>query len=71
MIIHVIADVMPPNCGDCQLMQYIGDEPKCCALPDDINEISGNPYSMKYRRSDCPITVLSEHEFRRAYERTD
>lgn len=55
-IIKVIVDEIPKSCGDCILMQYVNDSyPVCCGLPKEISEITGNPYDMKYRRSDCPL----------------
>ena len=53
----VIVDEIPESCGDCFLMQYIKDQPICCALVrDDYRaELAGNPYDMDYRRSDCPL----------------
>lgn len=57
MRLQIITDEMPSNCGDCMLMQYIADEPKCCGLDAEKNAITGNPYSMTYRRSDCPLIL--------------
>lgn len=54
-ILSITVDEMPKSCGECFFMKYISDFPKCCALPDEINNIEGSPYDMKYRRSDCPL----------------
>lgn len=54
----ILVDEIPPNCGECWLMRYKnGDNSTCSGLPDDINEITGNPYDMNYRRSDCPLEL--------------
>lgn len=47
----------PQSCGQCALMGYISDDyPVCYGIADpEIREITGNPYDMKYRRSDCPL----------------
>lgn len=55
-VLTIKVDEIPKSCGDCIFMKYINDTyPSCCVLPDEVNEISGNPYDMKYRRSDCPL----------------
>lgn len=54
----VIVNKMPENCGECPLMQYIRDSHAVCtALPEEYWEIEGDPYNMKYRRSDCKLVV--------------
>ncbi len=56
-ICKVFVDRIPENCGQCVLMGYINDEhPVCYGIANPvIREIVGNPYDMKYRRSDCPL----------------
>lgn len=56
-ILSITVDEIPKSCGDCMFMKYINDWSKCCALPDEVNDISGSPYDMNYRRSDCPLSV--------------
>ena len=57
-VLKVFLSEMPHNCGKCPLMGYIHDAtPVCYALPKDVWDIAGNPYDMKYRRSDCPAVV--------------
>ena len=52
----VIVNKIPDNCGECPLMQYLHDStPVCTAIPQEYWEIEGNPYAMKYRRSDCKL----------------
>ncbi len=54
----IVADEIPESCGKCWLMRYRNsDTPMCCGIPDDRNEITGNPLDMNYRRSDCPLVV--------------
>lgn len=53
---RIIVDEMPESCGKCCLMRYRNnDTPMCCGIPDESNEIVGNPNDMNYRRSDCPL----------------
>lgn len=58
-VIKVIVNVIPEGCGACPMMTYskYGEWPCCAALPEEINSIEGNPYDMKYRRSDCPLEL--------------
>lgn len=57
-VLSVTVDRVPDNCGICYLMRWHNnDQPMCCALPDDVNNIQGNPYDMNYRRSDCPLVA--------------
>lgn len=62
-ITAIFVDEVPNNCGECILMKYIYDRPQCCALPDEkdniknYNNIEGNPIDMRYRRSDCPLSI--------------
>ena len=52
----VVVNKLPENCGNCPLLQYLHDtQPVCVAISQEYWEIEGNPYSMKYRRSDCPL----------------
>lgn len=65
-VLRVIVDEIPTNCGECVLMQYINDSPKCCGIQntDDNkyhNDIAGNPYDMTYRRSDCPLAKETQN----------
>ena len=54
----ILVDEIPPNCGECWIMRYAnGSYPICSGLPDDINELTGNPCDMNYRRSDCPLEL--------------
>lgn len=56
-IYKVLVDKIPQSCGQCALMGYISKNYPVCygiAAPE-IREITGNPYDMKYRRSDCPL----------------
>ena len=54
-ILKVVFDEIPKTCGNCPLMFYLHDTtPVCTAVPQEVFEIEGNPYAMKYRRSDCP-----------------
>ena len=54
-LIRAVFDEIPQNCGECPLMVYLHDtQPVCMGLPQEVYEIEGNPYAMKYRRSDCP-----------------
>jgi DNA-directed RNA polymerase alpha subunit len=53
---RIIVDEMPESCGKCWLMRYRNNDiPICCGIPDEHNEIVGNPLDMNYRRSDCPL----------------
>lgn len=53
---RIIVDEIPMCCGQCLMMRYGKDDnPACYGIPDDRNEICGNPCGMKYRRSDCPL----------------
>lgn len=55
-VLEIIVDEIPESCGKCCLMRYINnDVPICFGIPDGKNEITGNPYNMNYRRSDCPL----------------
>lgn len=54
---RIIVNRLPVNCGECPLMQYIDDEPVCCALPSFRWHLTGNPCDMTYRRSDCKMAV--------------
>ena len=56
-IYSVHVDEIPEGCGGCALMGYVNDDyPVCYGITDtDRREIVGNPYDMKYRRSDCPL----------------
>lgn len=55
-IYSVHVDEIPESCGGCALMGYINDSPVCYGIADEEKrEIEGNPYSMQYRRSDCPL----------------
>ena len=57
-VLEVLLNEMPQNCGECPLMYYVHDTtPVCHALPEDVREITGNPYDMKYCRSDCPAVA--------------
>lgn len=51
----IIVNKVPEGCGDCPLMQYLHDSPVCVAQPPEVWEITGNPYDMTYRRSDCKL----------------
>lgn len=61
-IYKVLVDKIPQNCGECALMGYISDDyPVCHGITDhEIREIIGNPYDMKYRRSDCPLEARTD-----------
>lgn len=51
----VFVNRMPDSCGECPMMVYHDCYgPYCAVLPKKINSITGNPYEMTYRRSDCP-----------------
>lgn len=58
---RIVVDEMPKNCGECMLMQYVYDRPTCCGLPYEkdndksFNQVDSDPYSMRYRRHDCPL----------------
>lgn len=54
---QIFVNRLPDNCGECPLMQYINDSPVCCALPESVWDLTGNPYDMTYRRSDCKMYV--------------
>ena len=54
----VIVNKLPKGCGDCPLMKYLHDsQPVCTAIPQEYWEITGNPYEMQYRRSDCKLSM--------------
>lgn len=60
-VIEVIVNLIPKSCGDCPLMVYLYDSfPVCMGLPQETFEITGNPYEMTYRRSDCPLREEKE-----------
>lgn len=63
-IYRVVVDEIPKSCGGCALMVYESESyPVCYAIANkQIREIEGNPYDMKYRRSDCPLVKLKEEE---------
>lgn len=56
---EIVVDKIPENCGDCLLMRYLSYDgsPHCTGIDYRKSEILGNPYAMKYRRSDCPLKV--------------
>lgn len=54
---EVIVNKIPDSCGKCPLMQWINDTSVCVVLPSEYWEITGNPYDMCYRRSDCKLKV--------------
>ena len=54
---HIIVNRLPKNCGECPLMQCIGGDHVCCAIPKYTWSLAGNPYDMTYRRSDCKMMV--------------
>lgn len=45
-------------------MEYVKDTPVCFGLRRcDYNaELTGNPYDMDYRRSDCPLKETSHNK---------
>lgn len=53
----IIVDEIPQNCGACPLWEYVNDNPMCFGVNRDVCKIEGNPYSMQYRRSDCPLQI--------------
>ena len=53
----IFVNKIPEGCGDCPMMQYIDESPVCVAIPPEVWGIEGNPYNMKYRRSDCKLTM--------------
>lgn len=53
----VIVNKIPESCGECPLMQYIKDNPVCVGIDPEKWEITGSPYDMKYRRSDCKLKL--------------
>ena len=64
----IVVNEMPKNCGECPLLYFeekcgesFEDNHRfiCSAAPKEYWKIEGNPYNMKYRRSDCKL-VLSE-----------
>jgi hypothetical protein len=61
-IYSVHVNKIPESCGGCALMGYINDSyPVCYGIADEEKrEIEGNPYSMQYRRSDCPLVRGAE-----------
>lgn len=60
VVLKVIVDEIPESCGVCPFMEYINDTPVCRALRrcDYKAELTGNPYDMDYRRSDCPLRSI-------------
>ena len=57
----IVVNKMPKNCGECPLMHYeCNSQPVCGAIPKEYWEIEGNPYGMKYRRSDCKLVLWVE-----------
>lgn len=57
-VFRVVVDKVPTTCGFCHFARHNDSgQPMCCVLPDNINEIQGNPKEMQYRRSDCPLVV--------------
>ena len=56
-VLNIIVDEIPESCGDCCFMDYVNNsQPVCYGIPDhEKREITGNPYNMTYRRSDCPL----------------
>ena len=55
---YIVVDEIPDNCGECVLMDYINDHACCLGIAGEkIRELAGNPYTMTYRRSDCPLRL--------------
>ncbi len=61
-VLNITVDEIPKSCGECGFMKYINDWAKCCAFPDEVNDIAGNPYDMNYRRSDCPLSESEKQD---------
>ena len=54
----IIVNKLPEGCRDCPFMQYLHyTQPVCIAIPQEYRELTGNPYEMTYRRSDCKLEV--------------
>lgn len=64
VVLKVIVDEIPKSCGDCSLMEYVKDKPVCFGLRgcDYKAELTGNPYDMDYRRSDCPLRSIDDEK---------
>ena len=59
----ILVDEVPQGCGDCCLFGLVSDSYYICyAVQREVAEIVGDPYSMKYRRSDCPLVKSEESE---------
>ena len=54
---EIVVDEIPKSCGECVLMRYLSydDSAHCAGIDGDHSLLIGNPYSMTYRRSDCPL----------------
>lgn len=57
----IIVDEMPKNCGECCMMHY-NDlwEASCFGIIGENSLAGADPYSMSFRRSDCPLQVESD-----------
>lgn len=64
----IIVDEIPQNCGCCFLCEYINGKPRCLVVDREVWEIRGNPYNMKYRRSDCPLQIEKDSRWRFYYD---
>ena len=64
VVLKVMLDEIPENCGVCPFMKYINDKPVCFGLRScNYNaELTGNPYDMDYRRSDCPLRSIDDEK---------
>lgn len=52
---EVLVDEIPKSCGECCLLTMTDSGYICPVVPRDISDITGSPYDMTYRRSDCPL----------------
>ena len=59
---RIVVDEIPDSCGRCWLMDYRhASQPVCYAICDEQKrELTGNPFDMQYRRSDCPLCKEKE-----------
>lgn len=52
---YVCVNRLPDCCGECPLLDDFYNS--CAAIDQRKSYITGDPHSMTYRRSDCPLMV--------------
>jgi hypothetical protein len=53
---RIIVDQVPKSCAACTLLEVYGDSAKCFGVNEN-RYLTGNPFEMTYRRSDCLLVA--------------